>query len=58
MGAGVLYGLLTTVDRWIILANLGVDDLGQYTVAILVFGILSIVPVKTHPGTLVKTNQH
>jgi O-antigen/teichoic acid export membrane protein len=45
MGAGVLYGLLTTVDRWIILANLGIDDLGQYTVAILVFGIVSIVPV-------------
>jgi O-antigen/teichoic acid export membrane protein len=45
MGAGVLYGLLTTVDRWIILANLGVDDLGQYTVAILVFGILSIIPI-------------
>ena len=45
MGAGVLYGILTTVDRWIILATLGIDDLGQYTIAILVFGILSIVPV-------------
>lgn len=45
MGAGVLYGLLTTVDRWVILANLGVDDLGQYTVAILVFGILSVIPI-------------
>ena len=45
MGAGVLYGLLTTVDRWVVLAYLGVEDLGQYTVAILVFGILSIIPV-------------
>ena len=45
MGAGVLYGLLTTVDRWVILANLGVDDLGHYTVAILVFGILSVIPL-------------
>jgi O-antigen/teichoic acid export membrane protein len=45
MGAGLLYVLLTTVDRWVILAYLGVKDLGQYTVAILIFGVLSIVPI-------------
>ena len=45
MGAGLLYILLTTVDRWVILAYLGVKDLGQYTVAILIFGVLSIVPI-------------
>jgi O-antigen/teichoic acid export membrane protein len=45
MGAGLLFSLLTTVDRWVILAYLGVKDLGQYTVAILIFGALSIVPI-------------
>ncbi|MGD9176688.1 MAG: oligosaccharide flippase family protein [Desulfobacterales bacterium] len=45
MGAGLLYILLTTVDRWVILAYLGVKDLGQYTVAILTFGVLSIIPI-------------
>ena len=45
MGAGLLFSLLTTVDRWVILAYLGVKDLGQYTVAILIFGVLSIVPI-------------
>jgi O-antigen/teichoic acid export membrane protein len=45
MGAGLLYILLTTVDRWVILGYLGVGQLGQYTVAILIFGILSIVPI-------------
>ena len=45
MGAGLLFSLLTTVDRWVILAYLGVKDLGQYTVAILLFGVLSVVPI-------------
>jgi O-antigen/teichoic acid export membrane protein len=45
MGAGLLFGLLTTVDRWVILAHLGIKDLGQYTVSILIFGALSIVPL-------------
>jgi O-antigen/teichoic acid export membrane protein len=44
MGAGLLYGLLTTVDRWVILRYLGVEALGQYAVPILTLGMLSLLP--------------
>jgi O-antigen/teichoic acid export membrane protein len=44
MGAGVLYFLLTTIDRWVILKYLGTEALGQYTVAILTFGMVGLLP--------------
>ena len=44
MLAGFLFGLLTTVDRLLILRFLGTDWLGLYTPAIMAFGVLTIVP--------------
>ena len=44
MAAGLLYSLLTTVDRWVILHFLGVEALGNYTLAILCLSILSLLP--------------
>lgn len=44
MVAGVLYGLLTSVDRWIILTFLGVESLGYYSLAIICLGTLGIIP--------------
>jgi O-antigen/teichoic acid export membrane protein len=44
MTAGLLYSLLTSVDRWVILRFLGVEALGQYTLAILGVGILALLP--------------
>lgn len=44
MLAGLLYSLLTSVDRWVILNFLGVEALGHYTLAILCLGMLSLLP--------------
>ncbi len=44
MAAGLLYSLLTTIDRWVVLQFLGVKELGNYTLAILCLGILSLLP--------------
>ena len=45
MAVGLLYGLLTTVDRWVIVSFLGVEPLGYYSLAIMVMGFLSLVPM-------------
>ena len=44
MTVGLLYSLLTSVDRWVILNFLGVEALGHYTLAILCLGVLSLLP--------------
>jgi O-antigen/teichoic acid export membrane protein len=44
MSAGLLYNLLITVDRWIILGHLGIKELGEFTLPILVFSTISRVP--------------
>jgi len=44
MAAGVAYGLMATVDRWIILVFLGIESLGQYAIAILTMGALTLLP--------------
>lgn len=44
MAAGLLYSLLTTIDRWVILKFLGVEELGNYTLAILCVSVLSLLP--------------
>lgn len=44
MLAGLLYALLTTVDRWVIGSVLGTTDLGHYSLAILILGVLALVP--------------
>lgn len=44
MAAGLLYSLLTSVDRWVILNTLGVAELGHYSLAILCLGSLSLFP--------------
>jgi O-antigen/teichoic acid export membrane protein len=44
MAAGVVYSLMATVDRWIILAFLGIESLGQYAIAILTMGLLTMLP--------------
>ena len=44
MLAGLVYSLLTTTDRWIIAKFLGIEALGQYTLAILCVSILSLFP--------------
>jgi O-antigen/teichoic acid export membrane protein len=44
MSAGLLFALLTSIDRWVILRYNGVEALGQYTLAILSVSILSLLP--------------
>jgi O-antigen/teichoic acid export membrane protein len=44
MAAGLLFSLLISIDRWVILRYLGVESLGQYTLAILSVSILSLLP--------------
>ena len=44
MAAGVVHSLMATVDRWIILAFLGIESLGQYAIAILTMGALTMLP--------------
>ena len=52
LGAGLLYGLLTTVDRWVVLHYLGTEALGHYGVPILTLSLLSLLP-KVVGGTAV-----
>jgi O-antigen/teichoic acid export membrane protein len=44
LSAGILYSLLTSIDRWVIVHFLGVLALGHYTLAIVAFGAASLVP--------------
>lgn len=44
LSAAVLYSLLTSIDRWVIVHFLGVLSLGHYTLAIVAFGAASLVP--------------
>lgn len=44
MAAGLLYSLLTSVDRWVILNFLSVEALGYYTLPILYIGVLGLLP--------------
>ena len=44
MVASLLYGLLTTVDRWVILKFLGVEQLGYYSLALMSTGMLGLLP--------------
>jgi len=45
MSAGLLYGLLTTVDRWVIISFLSVKELGYYSPAIMVMSFLMMIPM-------------
>lgn len=45
MAVGLLYGFLTTADRWVIASFLGVEQLGYYSLAIMAMGFLSLVPI-------------
>lgn len=44
MMAGFFYDLLRTLDRWVILAFLGVTDVGFYTLAILALQAITLLP--------------
>ena len=44
MIAAFLYGLFTTVDRWIITSFLSVKELGYYSLAIIIMGSISLFP--------------
>ncbi|MGQ9874538.1 MAG: oligosaccharide flippase family protein [Chloroflexus sp.] len=44
MFAGILYSFLTSIDRWVIVNLLGLEYVGRYTIAILCFGALSVLP--------------
>ena len=45
MLVGLMYTLLTTADRWVITAFLDVQRLGYYSLAIMVLGVLSLIPM-------------
>lgn len=45
IAAGTLYGLLTTIDRWVILTYLGVEPLGHYSLAIMASSMLGLLPM-------------
>lgn len=45
MLVGLLYTLLTTADRWVITALLDVEQLGYYSLAIMMLGIVSLIPM-------------
>jgi O-antigen/teichoic acid export membrane protein len=45
MAAGTLYGLLTTIDRWVILTYLGIESLGYYSLAIMASSMLGLLPI-------------
>lgn len=44
MLAGLVYSLLTTVDRWIIGAFIGLEALGYYTLPILCLSVFRLLP--------------
>jgi O-antigen/teichoic acid export membrane protein len=45
MAVGLLFTLLTTVDRWVIGLFLDLEALGHYSLAIMVLTILSLLPL-------------
>lgn len=44
MAVGIAYTFLNTVDRWIIAVFLGAEELGYYSMAIIVFGGMTLFP--------------
>ncbi len=44
LSAGLLFSLISTVDRWIVARFLGAEALGAYTVAIFAFGVAVLGP--------------
>jgi O-antigen/teichoic acid export membrane protein len=44
MAAGLLYEVFSTLDRWAILAYLGAEQLGYYSLAIIVSGVVRVLP--------------
>ncbi len=45
LGVGILYALLTTADRLVIVAMLDKIELGYYSLAIMVVGIIGLIPM-------------
>ena len=45
MAVGLLYDLLRTIDRWVIATFLGIEELGYYSLAIMVMGSLTMIPM-------------
>jgi len=45
LAAGTLYGLLTTVDRLVIVTYMGTQHLGYYSLAIMLSSVLQILPM-------------
>lgn len=45
MVTGLLYGLLTSVDRWVIVTFLGTTQLGYYTLAIITLRMITMFPL-------------
>jgi O-antigen/teichoic acid export membrane protein len=44
MLVGLVYALFTTVDRWVVMAFLGTEALGHYSLAIMAFGAVGLLP--------------
>jgi len=44
MMAGYLYGLLTSIDRWIVVGFLGIEQLGYYSLSIITIRTLTLLP--------------
>jgi O-antigen/teichoic acid export membrane protein len=44
MTAGFLYDTLRTLDRWVILTFLGVEQVGFYTLAIIILQVVTLLP--------------
>lgn len=45
MGAGLLYSILITIDRWIIVNYLSIKDLGFYSITIMTISTVSFIPM-------------
>jgi O-antigen/teichoic acid export membrane protein len=44
MLVGVVFALFSTVDRWVVVAALGAESLGHYSLAILALGAVGLLP--------------
>ena len=44
MAVGITYTFLNTIDRWIISGFVGIEALGYYSLAIIVFGVINLLP--------------
>ena len=44
MLVGLVYTLFTTVDRWVVTVFLGTESLGHYSLAIMAFGAVGLLP--------------